>query len=159
MKIRNLSSNDIESMLTIALSNTESSDQMENIRHQLQTELSEIGDNRLMFGGVIDESLVAMVQIILKNADNDPEQADGDQIASIHNLQVKVEHQRQGIGQQMMRYVESIAIDIGKSVLTLGVDDTNSGAILLYHKLGYKQFKAVPGRVPEETCLILSKKL
>ncbi len=102
---------------------------------------------------------VAMVQLIVNNADNDPEQADGDKIASIHFLQVLKSRQGRGIGAEFMTRLEEIARTMGKLVLTLGVDDSNSRAIELYLRIGYKQFKTIEGREPGEYGLIMRKEI
>ena len=119
----------IEMLLAIAGTYGHADDEMIAIRKQLENELSDAGKGRDIFIGSINSKAVAMIQIIYDNVENDPELADGHNIAHIHNLQVRSELQRQGIGINMMTFVEEIAGNKGFSVLTLGVDDINTGAI------------------------------
>ncbi|MFH2049931.1 MAG: GNAT family N-acetyltransferase, partial [bacterium] len=109
--------------------------------------------------GYQNDQAVAMIQMILKNVDNDPELADGNQIAHLHNLQVRNEFQNQGFGKEMMVLVERKAKELGKVIITLGVDDTNHKAISIYNNLGYITFKTEPGRTPDEKCLLMKKEI
>ncbi len=160
MKIIELTADcDAEPLVSIVESHLESADSLDAVSTQLATELSEIGDNRHIFVGVGGEVTVAMIQLILKNADNDPDLANGDDIAHLHNLQVRADLQGQGIGRAMMNFVEDFARKIGKTTLTLGVDDVNERAHRLYEKRGYETFKTEPGRTPDEKCFCMWKKL
>lgn len=159
LNIRELTKDDIDLMVDIAVTHSDGSEQLDRIRTQFQKELSELGSNRYIYGAFIEDKSVAMIQLVLKNADNDPDQADGNTIASAHNLQVDKSFQGQGIGTKMMSFIEDQARKLGKKILTLGVDDINLRAIELYSRLGYKHFKTGEGRVPEEFCLIMKKQL
>ena len=64
---------------------------------------------------------------------------------------------RQGIARKTMTFVEQISKELGKTILTLGVDDFNTSAVLLYEILGYTVFKTEPGRNPNETLLLMRK--
>ena len=149
----------VEAMLAIWASFPHTAEAVAGKKQQLLKELSESGDNRRLFLGRVDGEAVAMIQIVLKNADNDPDLADGKTVAHLHNLQVRADLQRQGIGTQMMALAEEEARKMGKATITLGVDDTNPGAIRLYRKLGYVNFKTEPGRMPDEKCLLMKKAL
>ena len=159
MDIRELTVDGIDLMVGISSTHSEQPEQMEGSRKQFLIELSEIGSNRYIYGAFVENQPVAMIQLVVNNADNDPEQADGDKIASAHNLQVDRSFEGRGIGTRMMAFVEDHARTLGKETLTLGVDDINSRAIELYLRMGYEQFKVEEGRVPEETCLIMRKAL
>ncbi|MFH2048892.1 MAG: GNAT family N-acetyltransferase, partial [bacterium] len=98
--------NDVDILVEIASSYPKTKEEMLSVKKQLLRELGEAGDNRHIFVGYQNEQAVAMVQLILKNADNDPELADGNQIAHLHNLQVRNEFQNQGFGKEMMVLVE-----------------------------------------------------
>lgn len=159
MKIRELTEDDIDLMVKIAATYAKDPEQLDGIRAQFSKELSELGANRHIYGAFIENKSVAMIQLVVNNADNDPEQADGKTIASTHNFQVHKSFQGQGIGAKMMSFIEDQARKLGKKTLTLGVDDVNSRAIELYLRLGYEQFKIAEGRVPEESCLVMKKQL
>ena len=159
MIIQELTIDDIDLMADISSTHSHSNEENEGSRKQFLHELSEIGSNRFIFGAFVDNKPAAMIQLVVNNADNDPEQADGDKVASVHNLQVCKSLQGQGIGAKMMFFIEEQARKRGKEILTLGVDDVNLRAIELYKRLGYKQFKADTGRTPGEFCLIMKKHL
>lgn len=150
---------EIDSLLSIVETYSKTTEQLKLSKKQLLEELSETGDNRLIFVGLKDDVIVAMIQIILKNADNNPDLANGKDIAHVHNLQVRNDLQGQGIGQEMMAFAEDKARQMGNKILTLGVDDWNERAINFYKKLGYEVFKEAPGRSPEETCSLMRKSL
>jgi len=120
-------------------------------------ELEEVGDNRIICVGEVDGETVATVQLILKDADGDPELADGRTIAHVHHLRVRQNRQGKGFARRIMADVESRAKALGFGTLTLGVDDTNGVARELYRSLGYVEFKAEAGRSPGETLLLLRK--
>ena len=143
-------SKDIDLMLSIVKTYPRTNEEMKATQEQLTKELSEAGDNRHLFIGYKDNVSVAMIQIILKNADNDPDLANGKDIAHVHNLQVRQELQGNGIGRDMMDFIEDRARELGKIILTLGVDDTNERAIKMYKNRGYETFKTEPGRFPGE---------
>jgi len=160
MEIREITDNqEIDSLLALTLTYPYAKDQESLLREQLFRELSEIGDNRYIFAGSEDGVLVAMIQLVIKNADNDPDLANSRDVAHVHALWVRHDRQGQGIGRQMMAYLEDKARQMGKRVLTLGVDDINARAIRLYEGIGYEVIKAVDGRTPEEKCLIMIKPL
>ncbi len=150
---------DIDLLLSIAETCSNSAEHLESSRNQLLKELGETGDNRHIFVGFEDEVAVTMIQIVLKHVDNDPDLANGEDVAHIHNLQVRSDLQGKGIGQQMMAFVEDNARQMGKVTLTLGVDNDNERAIHIYKKLGYEVFKVGPGRTSEEKCLCMRKPL
>ena len=159
MKFRKIDHNELDLLLSIADSYFKTSEQSDNIKKQLSSELAEIEDNRIIFIATNDDEAVAMVQLILKNADNDLELANSNEICHVHNLQVRKDFQRQGIGRKMMEYVEDHAKKLGKKIITLGVDGNNSRAITLYKKRGYKVFKEEEGRTAEEKLYLMKKEL
>ncbi|MCP4685684.1 MAG: GNAT family N-acetyltransferase [bacterium] len=148
---------DVESLLSIVSTHTDDAEQLRPARKQLLKELGEVRTNRHFYVGLENGTVVAMIQLVLNNADNDPELANGEDIAHTHNLQVRSELQGRGIGRRMMEFVEEKAREMGKKTLTLGVDDSNERAAGLYRKLGYRLFKEEPGRVDSEKCLFMRK--
>lgn len=122
-------------------------------------ECADSSANRLLFLGSLDNIFVAMTQIILTNADDDPDLADGDKVAHIHNLRVHNDYLRQGLARQLIQFIEEYCKQLGKEVLTLGVDSWNLTAIQLYESLAYKKFKVEDGRIPEEKVICMKKRL
>lgn len=129
-----------------------------NIKRYEQ-ELKEVENRLFFFGRNEDLSPCAYVQLIMKNADNDPELANGYEIAHIHDLRVRSDQQRQGIGFSLMDALEFEAFELGIKVLTLGVDNWNTHAIHFYDQLGYRKFKEVSGRSEDEVCYYMQKQL
>lgn len=150
-------SDGIEALLTIFKSFEHSDDELEFSKKQFQSEISEIGDNRIIYVAYDNGQPTVMVQLILKNADNDPDLANGKEIGHVHNLRVRHDLQRQGLGLKMMEFLEDRARERGITVLTLGVDDWNTGAVKLYESMGYVVFKEEPGRFENEKCLLMKK--
>ncbi len=123
---------DVDLLLPVVETYSYTAEEMEIIKTQMLAELSEAGDNRHIFIGLEDDAVVAFIEIILKNADNDPDLANGKEIAHVHNLRVRHDLQGKGIGRKMMAFAEDKARQMGKQCLTLGVDDTNWRAVNLY---------------------------
>ena len=159
MKIIDIKSGDISLLLSIVKTHIKNNKQLEAIKKQLRQELDEIGDNRIISIATIENKTVAMIQLIMKKADNDPELADEKDICHVHNLQVRKDFQKQGIGRKMMDYVEAQAKQLGKKVITLGVDGDNARAIKLYKNRNYEIFKEEEGRRAGELLYLMKKEL
>ena len=127
------------------------------IFNNFRNELKEIGENRVFYVGEVDTSPVSTGQMVLKNAHNAPQLANGIDIAHVHNLWTKKDCQRMGYAKLLMEHLEKNAIKRGVKILTLGVDDFNQAAISLYKKLGYSTFKEELGRTPEEKLFLMRK--
>jgi len=149
----------IDSLVAIVATYDGNSEKLAEVKKQLLKELSLAGIGRRFYIFEKDDTIAAMIQLVLDHAENDPELADGREIAHVHNLQVRKELQRRGIGRGLMEFVEKAARGMGKKVLTLGVDDGNERAIKLYKKLGYETFKIEPGRTADEKCFVMRKTL
>lgn len=134
-----------------------STEKIQVVQKNFQREILEIGSNRVMLLGKLNGSPVSTVQLVLENADNNPELANGTSIAHVHSLWVRREFQRRGLAEKTMRYCEELARLRGFEVLTLGVDDSNKVALSLYRKLGYATFAEEAGRSPAERLLLMRK--
>lgn len=149
----------LESLLLLIASYPHSDEEMAAVRKQVLKELSEIGDNRYVFGAFRNNEMIAFVQLILKNADNDPDLANGKDMAHVHHLRVRQDLQGDGVGRQMMTFIEEKARHLGKTTLTLGVDNWNKRAIDIYVRSGYVAFKEEQGRTPDEKGFSMRKSL
>lgn len=129
------------------------------VKKNFEREMTEIGINRILLLGSMANLPISTVQIILKNADNNPELANGNDVAHVHNLWVRKDQHRRGLAESMMRYCEKMASLKGIKYLTLGVDDYNNPAISLYKKLGYVKFAEEEGRTSQEKLLLMRKAL
>ena len=107
--------------------------------------------------GRIDGRPAATCQLVLNNADEDPDLADGRRIAHLHNLWVRKDLNRQGHGRAMLAALEACAARLGFEELTLGVDDYSTRAWGLYRSLGFEEFKRDVGRSPEEELILMRK--
>ncbi|HEX3016630.1 MAG TPA: ribosomal protein S18-alanine N-acetyltransferase [Caproicibacter sp.] len=76
----------------------------------------------------------------------------------IDNVAVFPEYRRMGIAQAIMRYLIDFAKENRASFVTLEVRASNSGAIALYSKLGFREMGRRPSfyRQPAEDALILT---
>ena len=124
----------------------------------LRAEFAEVGDNRLIYFAFDRDEPVAGAQLILEQADNDPELANGRHVAHVHHLRVARDRRRQGIGRWLMTRLEQEARRLGFAKLTLGVDGWNEPAIAFYDALGYRLLKEV-SVPPDARCLYLYKPL
>ena len=160
MEIQELPSNaNSEVILSILEPFKFSEEKQSLIKRNFECEMTEIGSNRIVLLGSASQIPMATVQLVLTNADNNPELANGWDIAHVHNLWVRKDHHRRGLAGCMMRYCEKLASQKRIKYLTLGVDDDNNPALSLYEKLGYKKFAEEEGRTPHEKLLLMRKAL
>lgn len=149
----------IEDLMSIRMSYPIEGANPASLSNRYISELRE-KDNRVFFLGFDQESSpFGYVQLITRNADNDPELADGRQIAHIHDLRVKKDLQGKGFGRGLIKYLEDEARLRGIKTLTLGVDNWNSRAIQFYKNLGYIEFKQEPGRTADESVICMQRSL
>ncbi|MGH2369101.1 MAG: GNAT family N-acetyltransferase [Chloroflexota bacterium] len=88
---------------------------------------------------------------------DDRQLADGRTTAHISNLVVHQRYRHRGIGRGLMAAVERTAVERGCTVMTIGVDDGNTYARLLYERRGYVFLKDV--RAPWGLIHILYRRL
>lgn len=150
--------NDINKVLSIVATFGADEQGLFKIQEYIKEELNELGDNRVLYF-LEESSVIAMVQLIFKNADDDPDLANGKDIAQVHSLQVsKIEHRR-GYGYKFMQLLELEAKSLGIIKLTLGVDSDNEKAMNLYRKLNYTLMKTLEGRTPDVKLHCMQKQL
>jgi ribosomal protein S18 acetylase RimI-like enzyme len=94
--------------------------------------------NRLVLGAIDGDRLVGSAQLELAS------KANAQHRAEVQRVLVHTSARRQGIAEQLMRRVEELARERGRSLLVL---DTREGdpSELLYQKLGYKVAGVIPG--------------
>lgn len=93
-------------------------------------------DNRRLFVAMLDEQVVGVALIRIETDDHDI--AVPRQYAYINELGVLETHRGQGIGQQLMRYIETWALEMGMIEIELNVWESNTGARRFYERLGYE---------------------
>lgn len=95
---------------------------------------------RILAVATIDDRIVGAVQLALES------RANGNHRAEVMKLMVRREARGQGVGKELMRRIESIARENGRTLIVL---DTRSGcgdaAEQLYYKLGYQKAGVIPG--------------
>ena len=82
---------------------------------------------------------VGMVSLEL--VDDDPEVADGNDVAAVTSLSVLSSAGRRGIGRALTVFAEEQARGRGVRVLTLNTRPSNAAALALYEGLGYRRWK------------------
>ena len=87
----------------------------------------------------LDGEAVGMVSI--EWTDDDPEVADGKDVATVASLSVLASAGRLGIGRALTVLAEEQARAHGVRVLTLNTRPTNRVALALYEGLGYRRWK------------------
>jgi GNAT superfamily N-acetyltransferase len=85
-----------------------------------------------------DGGVVGTVQLVLDLPENQPHRAD------VSKMLVHRRARRQGLGEALMRVVESIARECGRSLLVLDTV-TGSDAERLYARLGWVRCGVIPG--------------
>lgn len=148
---------DIEKVMTIVASFGGAPKDLVAIRDYLSNEFEELGKNRHLYLLEDRAHTIGMVQLILKNVDNDLELANGNTIAHVHSLQVAKDQHRKGFGILIMQQLEEEALRLGLNCLTLAVEEDNEKAIGLYRKLGYKILKEAEGKSPEVKLFYMRK--
>ncbi len=95
------------------------------------------GERALLVAQESAGGIVGAVQLILDQPENQPHRAD------VSKMLVLRRARRQGLGAALMRAVENLARECGKSLLVL---DTASGdAERLYVRLGWRRCGVIPG--------------
>lgn len=157
--IRSTNRNDIEKAMSIVATFGGTTENLITIEAYIANELCELGENRSLFFLENGNEVVGMVQLIWKNADEDPELADGKDIVHVHALQISKHHNRKGYGYKLMLLLEKEAKGQGILKLTLGVDGDNEKALGLYNKLGYSILKVTEGRASGEKLFYMQKNI
>lgn len=150
---------DIEKVMSIVATFGSDPKNLIATREYISNELKELGENRLLYLLEDHTRVIGMVQLILKNADNDSQLANGRNVAHVHALQISKDLHRKGFGNLIMQQLEDEALNLGLDQLTLGVDGDNEKALNLYKKLGYSLMKEVEGRSPEVKLFYMQKRL
>ena len=94
---------------------------------------------RVIFIAFINLNIVGTVQFVPKHYDI--ELADGISTAYLQSLLVDENYRRQGIGNLLIKAVESEAVQGNFQRLTIMVESDNSPALNLYHKVGFTFLK------------------
>ena len=148
---------DAHLLATIVRSYPEMAQENQNFYERYGREISDV-ENREIYVAKDDSDIcIGFGQLLLLNADNDPELANGTEIAHVHDLRVKFALQGRGLAKEFMCFLESAAAEMGKRTLTLGVDNWNNRAIALYKGLGYREFKIENGRTDDEKVICMRK--
>lgn len=148
---------DIEQAMKIVATFGANEEELNKIKKYISNEFRELGNNRILYFLEKDLEPIGMVQLILKNADEDPNLANGKDVAHVHTLQISKQHHRKGYGYKLMQLLEQEAQKQGILKLTLGVDSDNEKAIRLYEKLNYSLLKIAEGRTPQVKLYYLQK--
>lgn len=110
------------------------------IHNMLRREVMEHEEGkRVIFIALINLNIVGTVQFVLQH--HDIELADGTSTAYLQSLLVDTNYRRQGIGCNLIKVLESEAIQRNFRRLTIMVESDNSPALSLYRKMGFAFFK------------------
>lgn len=93
---------------------------------------------RVVLGACDGAALIGTVTLLLDCPPNQPHRAE------IAKMMTRVSHRRQGVARLLMREAERIAVDRGRTLLTLDTA-TEEGAAGLYEKLGFQRVGEIPG--------------
>ncbi len=109
-------------------------------RELIGRELEAQGDGDCqIFIALHNDKIVGTVQLVYRH--DDPELANGMTKGYVQALEVLPAHRRQGIGEALMRHLETAALEYGLTSVALMVEPANHAALELYRHLGYSFFK------------------
>lgn len=92
---------------------------------------------RIVLGAYDGEELVGTVTLLVDCPPNQPHRAE------IAKMMTRVSHRGRGIAKSLMQDAERIAINLGKTLLTLDTA-AEEGAAGLYEKLGFQKAGMIP---------------
>jgi ribosomal protein S18 acetylase RimI-like enzyme len=93
---------------------------------------------RVVLGAMVDGALAGTVTLLLDTPPNQPHRGE------IAKMMVRVHHRGQGLASALMQEAERIALQRGRTLLTLDTA-TDDGAGPLYEKLGFLKAGVIPG--------------
>ena len=93
---------------------------------------------RIVLGAYDGGVLIGTVTLLLDCPPNQPHRAE------IAKMMTRVSHRGRGVARALMQVAESMAIDRGRTLLTLDTA-TEEGAAGLYEKLGFQKAGEIPG--------------
>jgi GNAT superfamily N-acetyltransferase len=94
------------------------------------------GGRRVVLLAALDGEVVGTVQLELAQAANQPHRG------TVSKLLVHTDARRRGIGEELMRALEPVALDAGRWLLVL--DTATAEAERLYERLGWSEAGVVP---------------
>ncbi len=92
---------------------------------------------RIVFGAYDDNALIGTVTLVFIQAPNQPHRAE------VAKLMTRMNRRGQGIARKLMQTAEQMAIERGRTLLTLDTAVID-GAAELYEKLGYVRAGVIP---------------
>jgi GNAT superfamily N-acetyltransferase len=95
------------------------------------------GGERVILGLREHGRVIGTVTLVIGLPENQPHRAE------VQKVLVAVEHRGRGLGAELMRAVESLAANLGKSLLVLDAVPTGSGA-RLYDRVGWTRAGEIP---------------
>ncbi|WP_440895586.1 GNAT family N-acetyltransferase [Amphibacillus sp. Q70] len=123
---------------------------------QLKKELSSpnaifyflLDDNRIV-GYIKLNTASAQTETVIENA------------LEIERIYIRKQHKRNGYGKYLIKKVEQIASNLGKTTIWLGVWEYNTNAIAFYEKIGFNIIDSHPFFMgtEEQLDLIMAKKI
>ena len=125
---------------------------------------SETGDAEL---GGIDEQIVAtaiinQIQVDVYEGANWSYEAPGNEVCVLHTLAVDPTCHKNGIGARFVEFYESVAREMGCTVLRMDTNANNTIARAFYPRFGYRECDVVPtvfNGIPGVDLVLMEKKL
>jgi ribosomal protein S18 acetylase RimI-like enzyme len=96
---------------------------------------------------IVEQDGVGLIgQVFIQLLSHRPELADGSSRAYIYGFRIKKEYRNQGIGSDLLRFIEDDLYERGFRSVSLNVSQENKGARRLYERFGYKITGPDPGQ-------------
>ena len=127
----------------------------------------ERGDLYVCEMGGIDEQIVAtaiinQIQVDVYEGANWSYEAPGNEVCVLHTLAVDPACHKNGIGAQFVAFYESVAREMGCTVLRMDTNANNTIARAFYPRFGYRECDVVPtvfNGIPGVDLVLMEKKL
>jgi GNAT superfamily N-acetyltransferase len=127
------------------------------------------GRGLLLTAWLTNNRPIGDVYLWLEEAEEEPIRHHLPDTPLITHLEIHPDHRRQGSGTKLVRAAEQELAELGHNLVALAVEETNKGAMRLYHRLDYQEWPHptiecltmadATGFRKSETCLIMVKHL
>ena len=169
-------SSEISGLIIRPLSDTDSLDDMTELLHRAYAVLADMGLNYVAtyqdvdttrrrvekgrcFVAAIDDVIVGTIAYYGPGRTTGAPWKHGKGVAHVGQMGVEPSMQRQGIGEELIRYVEKIAREDGAAEIALDTAEPARRLIEWYERLGYRVVNYVDWDMTNYRSVIMSKKL
>jgi ribosomal protein S18 acetylase RimI-like enzyme len=145
--IRRAKTEDIEALTAIYVDSARHHTAVDPEVHQIPNQASArdriraklVDEATSVFAAVVDDEVIGLLQI-----DKVPPPTSGAMVRAFPSVGVGIAVREggrsQGVGTELMRFAESIALEGGATTIILDMSAANAGALRFYERLGYRTY-------------------